>query len=82
MPIRVPLWLALALKESGKCTVELEDWFTPVSISNIHESERRESKDFQVRSDCTHAFSTAKYISCDSFCRIISLSRAVLFQNT
>ncbi|CEG00923.1 GINS complex, subunit Psf2 [Ostreococcus tauri] len=47
VPVLVPCWLALALNENGKCTVELGDWFAAESVLATQKNEKTDTKGFQ-----------------------------------
>ncbi|KMT18317.1 hypothetical protein BVRB_2g024770 [Beta vulgaris subsp. vulgaris] len=44
---KVPLWLAVALKKRGKCTVRPPEWMTIDRLTQILEAERDSPKEFQ-----------------------------------
>ncbi|KAL6126631.1 hypothetical protein ACLB2K_074677 [Fragaria x ananassa] len=48
MPAQVPLWLAIALKKRGKCTIRLPDWMSVENLSQTLEAERDSQESFQV----------------------------------
>lgn len=50
VPVVVPLWVALALKQSGSCTIELDDWFKLENILATQEREKTDAKQLQVSS--------------------------------
>ncbi|KAL1825092.1 hypothetical protein ACET3Z_011870 [Daucus carota] len=44
---QVPLWLAVALKKRGKCTIRLPDWMSVEKLTQVLEAERDSARDFQ-----------------------------------
>jgi len=47
IPAKVPLWLAVALKKRGKCTIRTPDWMTVDRLTQVLEAERESSREFQ-----------------------------------
>ncbi|KAJ4982090.1 hypothetical protein NE237_032927 [Protea cynaroides] len=43
----VPLWLAVALKKRGKCTVRLPQWMSVEKLTQVLEAERDSPREFQ-----------------------------------
>ncbi|THU52820.1 hypothetical protein C4D60_Mb10t07960 [Musa balbisiana] len=43
----VPLWLAVALKERGKCDIRAPDWMSVDKLMQILEAERESPREFQ-----------------------------------
>jgi hypothetical protein len=43
----VPLWLAVALKKRGKCTIRTPDWMTVDRLTQVLDAERESPKEFQ-----------------------------------
>jgi GINS complex subunit 2 len=52
VPVVVPLWVALALKQSGSCTIELDDWFKLENILATQEREKTDAKQLQILPRC------------------------------
>nr|AAD38294.1 unknown protein [Oryza sativa Japonica Group] len=44
---KVPLWLAVALKKRGKCTIRTPDWMTVDRLTQVLDAERESPKEFQ-----------------------------------
>ncbi|XP_021768990.1 DNA replication complex GINS protein PSF2-like [Chenopodium quinoa] len=44
---QVPLWLAVALKKRGKCTIRPPEWMSIERLTQVLESERDSPKEFQ-----------------------------------
>ncbi|KAJ3676430.1 hypothetical protein LUZ60_003842 [Juncus effusus] len=44
---KVPLWLAVALKRRGKCTIRTPDWLTVDKLTQVLEAERESPREFQ-----------------------------------
>lgn len=47
IPTKVPLWLAVALKKRGKCTIRTPDWMTVDRLTQVLEAERESPREFQ-----------------------------------
>ncbi|XP_072960863.1 DNA replication complex GINS protein PSF2 [Typha angustifolia] len=47
MASKVPLWLAVALKKRGKCTIRTPDWMTVERLTQVLEAERESPREFQ-----------------------------------
>eukprot|EP00271_Cylindrocystis_brebissonii_P023503 TRINITY_DN9782_c0_g1_i1.p1 TRINITY_DN9782_c0_g1~~TRINITY_DN9782_c0_g1_i1.p1 ORF type:complete len:179 (-),score=36.12 TRINITY_DN9782_c0_g1_i1:439-975(-) len=45
--LEVPLWLALALKSRGKCTIQPPEWMSVEKLTATLQSERVSSREFQ-----------------------------------
>ncbi|XP_015876885.2 DNA replication complex GINS protein PSF2 [Ziziphus jujuba] len=48
MVTQVPVWLAIALKKRGKCSIRPPEWMSVESLTRILESERESQDVFQV----------------------------------
>ncbi|XP_020276701.1 DNA replication complex GINS protein PSF2 [Asparagus officinalis] len=44
---RVPLWLAVALRKRGKCTIRSPEWMSVERLTQVLESERESPREFQ-----------------------------------
>ncbi|KAI4385686.1 hypothetical protein MLD38_003681 [Melastoma candidum] len=44
---RVPIWLAVALKKRGKCTIRPPEWMSVEKLTQVLEAERDSEKEFQ-----------------------------------
>ncbi|GAB4827472.1 DNA replication complex GINS protein PSF2 [Ancistrocladus abbreviatus] len=47
IPALVPLWLAVALKKRGKCTIRSPEWMSVEKLTQILEAERDSPREFQ-----------------------------------
>ncbi|TVU37063.1 hypothetical protein EJB05_19030 [Eragrostis curvula] len=47
IPSKVPLWLAVALKKRGKCTIRTPDWMTVDRLTQVLDAERESPREFQ-----------------------------------
>ncbi|KAI8006052.1 DNA replication complex GINS protein PSF2 [Camellia lanceoleosa] len=47
IPTQVPLWLAVALKKRGKCTIRPLEWMSVEKLTQVLEAERDSQKTFQ-----------------------------------
>lgn len=45
--VKVPLWLAVALKKRGKCTIRPPEWMSVEKLTQILEAERESPREFQ-----------------------------------
>ncbi|MCL7041962.1 hypothetical protein MKW94_006858 [Papaver nudicaule] len=43
----VPIWLAMALKKRGKCTIQPPDWMSLENLTQVLEAERDSPREFQ-----------------------------------
>lgn len=43
----VPLWLAVALKKRGKCTIRLPEWMSVDKLTDVLQTERDSTREFQ-----------------------------------
>lgn len=41
MPIKIPLWLALQLKQQQKCRIVTPDWMDVETLQNLKEAEEK-----------------------------------------
>ncbi|CAL9008063.1 unnamed protein product [Prunus brigantina] len=48
MATQVPMWLAIALKKRGKCTIRPPEWMSVENLTQILEAERESQAAFQV----------------------------------
>ncbi|KAM1020014.1 hypothetical protein ACFX13_042065 [Malus domestica] len=48
MKTQVPLWLAIAMKKRGKCTIQPPEWMSIENLTRILEAERDSQAAFQV----------------------------------
>ncbi|XP_031259638.1 DNA replication complex GINS protein PSF2-like isoform X1 [Pistacia vera] len=48
IPVKVPLWLAVALKKRGKCTIRPPQWMTVENLTQLLEGEREDQGTFQA----------------------------------
>ncbi|KAL1542203.1 DNA replication complex GINS protein PSF2 [Salvia divinorum] len=44
IPAQAPLWLAVALKKRGKCTIRAPEWMSVVNLTQVLEAERDSDK--------------------------------------
>ncbi|XP_078179450.1 PSF2 [Carex rostrata] len=44
---KVPLWLAVALKKRGKCSIRTPDWMSVEKLTQVLEAERESPREFQ-----------------------------------
>ncbi|KAJ3688253.1 hypothetical protein LUZ61_017417 [Rhynchospora tenuis] len=47
IPCKVPLWLAVALKKRGKCSIRTPDWMSVEKLTQVLEAERESPREFQ-----------------------------------
>ncbi|KAF6986148.1 hypothetical protein CFC21_003932 [Triticum aestivum] len=47
IPSKVPLWLAVALKRRGKCTIRAPEWMTVERLTQVLDAERESPREFQ-----------------------------------
>uniref|UniRef100_A0A0D6QZB7 DNA replication complex GINS protein PSF2 n=1 Tax=Araucaria cunninghamii TaxID=56994 RepID=A0A0D6QZB7_ARACU len=47
IPVKVPLWLAIALKKRGKCRIQPPDWMSVERLTQVLDSEREAPREFQ-----------------------------------
>ncbi|MCO5556839.1 hypothetical protein L7F22_017629 [Adiantum nelumboides] len=47
IPVRVPLWLAIALKKRSKCRIQPPDWMSVEKLTQVLEEEREAPREFQ-----------------------------------
>ncbi|KAK3166629.1 hypothetical protein QOZ80_1AG0048290 [Eleusine coracana subsp. coracana] len=47
IPSKVPLWLAVALKKRGKCTIRTPEWMTVDRLTQVLDAERESPREFQ-----------------------------------
>ncbi|MQM00479.1 hypothetical protein Taro_033218 [Colocasia esculenta] len=45
--VRVPLWLAVAMKKRGKCAIRPPDWLSVGNLTQVLEAERESPREFQ-----------------------------------
>ncbi|KAL9418425.1 hypothetical protein AB3S75_036396 [Citrus x aurantiifolia] len=48
IPVKVPLWLAAALKKRGKCTIRPPQWMSIENLTKVLEGEREDRGTFQA----------------------------------
>ncbi|XP_062186777.1 DNA replication complex GINS protein PSF2-like [Phragmites australis] len=47
IPSKVPLWLAVALKKRGKCTIHTSEWMIVERLTHVLDLERESPREFQ-----------------------------------
>ncbi|KAL8192988.1 hypothetical protein R6Q57_027436 [Mikania cordata] len=48
IPTQVPIWLAVALKKRGKCSIRAPDWMSVENLTKVLEAERDSSSSFEA----------------------------------
>ncbi|KAJ0448799.1 putative DNA replication complex GINS protein Psf2 [Helianthus annuus] len=48
IPTQVPIWLAVALKKRGKCTIRPPDWMSLEKLTQVLEAERDSASSFEA----------------------------------
>ncbi|KAJ0633672.1 putative DNA replication complex GINS protein Psf2 [Helianthus annuus] len=48
IPTQVPIWLAVALKKRGKCTIRPPDWMSVEKLTQVLEAERDSASSFEA----------------------------------
>nr|XP_043634944.1 DNA replication complex GINS protein PSF2-like [Erigeron canadensis] len=48
VPIEVPIWLAIALKKRGKCTIQPPEWISLEKLTQVLEAERDSAGSFEA----------------------------------
>ncbi|XP_078428764.1 PSF2 isoform X2 [Wolffia australiana] len=48
IPVRVPLWLAVAMKKRGKCAIRPPAWLSIDNLTQVLEAERESPREFQA----------------------------------